>query len=164
MYGAIGDRLLDAAGTDAERWSIVLEHWPSFDPNWRAHAYEKLQAASPHFQEDQRLKFRETLRSFIAKHVGFPMAAWSLKGDELTPLKEIFDALEPSSTTARHAWLFGRANPRFDAELGWHERQERLEAEQIAAIEAISLSFRLLKWSILPFWSNVRTRWVSPLR
>lgn len=138
MYGAIGDRLLDAAGTDADRWSIVLEHWPSFDPIWRAHAYEKLQAASPHFQEDQRLKFRETLRGFIAKHVGFPMAAWSLKGDELTPLKEIFDALEPSSTTARHAWLFGRANPRFDAELGWHEQQERLEAEQIAAIEAIS--------------------------
>lgn len=45
MYGAVGDRLLAAAGTDAERWGIVLEHWPSFDPDWRAHAYEQLQAA-----------------------------------------------------------------------------------------------------------------------
>lgn len=137
MYDAVGDRLLDAAGTDAERWGIVLEHWPSFDPDWRAHAYDKLQAASLQFEEDQRLQFRETLRGFIAKHAGFPTAEWSLKGDELTPLMEIFDALEPASTTARHAWLFGRANPRFDARLSWQEAQERQESEQIAAVEAI---------------------------
>lgn len=137
MYGAVGDRLIDAAGTDAECWGIVLEHWPNFDTDWRTHAYEQLQAASPNFPEDQRLAFRETLRGFIAKHAGFPTAEWSLKGDELTPLEDIFDALEPTSTTARHVWLFGRANPRFDAALGWQEQQDRLEADQVTAVEEI---------------------------
>jgi transcriptional regulator with XRE-family HTH domain len=138
MYGAIGDRLVDAAGFVAERWGVILEHWPSFDPDWREHAHEKLRTASAQFDEDQRTAFRETLRGFIAKHAGFPAAEWSLKGDELAPLRKIFDALEPASTPARHAWLFGRVNPQFDVKLGWQEQQDRLEAEQIMAVEAIA--------------------------
>lgn len=139
MYGAVGDRLLDAAGADASRWAVVLDHWPSYDPDWRELATGKLQTAMAQFSEDQRVELREKLRGFIAHHAGFPTADWSLKGEELTPLRQIFDALEPASTSARHAWLFGRANPRFDVKLGWREQQERLEAEQIAAVEAITV-------------------------
>ena len=138
MYGAVGDRLLDAAGADASRWAVVLDHWPSYDPDWRALASEKLRTATAQFDQDQRVEFREKLRGFIAHHAGFPNAEWSLKGEELTPLRQIFDALEPASTPARHAWLFGRANPRFDAKLGWQEQQERLEADQIVAVEQIT--------------------------
>ncbi|MGO4127883.1 helix-turn-helix domain-containing protein [Inquilinus sp. YAF38] len=137
MYGAIGDRLLDTAGADGDRWAVVLDHWPSFDPTWRERAYERLVAAAPTFPEGQRLSFRETLRSFIAKHAGFPTAEWSLKDDELAPLRSIFEALEPTSASLRNAWLFGQESLRFDATLGWQEQADRLETAQIAAFEEI---------------------------
>lgn len=137
MYGAIGDRLLDAAGHDPARWTSVLDHWPSFDPGWRDRAHRHLLAAAPTFPDGERIAFRETLRRFIAKHAAFPTAEWSLKGDELTPLQEVFAALEPTSATLRHAWLFGRADPLFDATLGCEEQTARLEAEQIAAFQDI---------------------------
>lgn len=137
MYSAIGARLLDAAGIDADRWRVIFDHWPSFDPDWRVAAFERLMAAIPRLSEVSRAALRETLRAFIAKHARFPTAEWSLKDDELTPLRQVFDALEPASVLARHAWLFARANPRFDANMGWQEQMDRLEAEQIAAVTVI---------------------------
>ena len=135
MYDAIGDRLLEAAAGDRGRWEIVLGHWPSFGPEWRARAHQRLKVVAASFGEDDRQAFRETLRLFIAKHARFPEAHWSLDREDLAPIEEIFTDLEPISSTARNAWLFGLANPRFDTALSWQQAQERLEAEQIAAVE-----------------------------
>ena len=138
MYAAIGERLLAAAGGDPLRWETVLDHWASFDAPWRASAERTLTAAIAGFGAEARHIFREKLRLFIAKHAQFPDAHWSLDAEELKPLEDIFANLEPSSVEMRHAWLFGRANPRFDVKLSWQEQQARTEAEQIASVEEIA--------------------------
>lgn len=138
MYAAIGERLLAAAGGDPLRWETVLDHWASFDAAWRASAERTLTTAIAGFGAEARQIFREKLRLFIAKHARFPDAHWSLDAEELKPLEGIFADLEPSSVEMRHAWLFGRANPRFDVKLSWQEQQARTEAEQIAAVEEIA--------------------------
>ncbi len=140
MYSAIGERLLAAAGSDSLRWETVLDHWASFDAAWRASAERTLTAAVSGFDADARQIFRKKLRLFIAKHAHFPDAQWSLDADELKPLEAIFAALEPNSAEMRHAWLFARANPRFEANLSWHEQLARLEAEQVTAVEEIAQS------------------------
>lgn len=137
MYRAIGERLLAAAGDDPERWQTMLDHWPNFETDWQALAAARLHEVIETFDEDARIGFRQALRSFIAKHESFPDADWTMKGDELAPLRGIFDELEPTSAVGRFGWLFGSGRPAYDATQSWDEQQARLEREQIAAAEAI---------------------------
>ncbi len=137
MYSAVGERLLAAAGSDPDRWQTMLDHWPNFDANWQTLAAARLRDVMTTFDEEARVAFREALRSVIAKHEGFPDADWTMKGDELEPLKAIFDAMEPTSARGRLGWLFGIGHPAYDATISWDEQEARLEAQQIAAAETI---------------------------
>lgn len=66
---------------------------------------------------------------------------WSLKGDDLTPLRTIYERLEPADPIERHAWLFG--GPTFDGVADWHTAQEKYRTAQRVAVEDILSSASL---------------------
>jgi transcriptional regulator with XRE-family HTH domain len=139
-YAAIGQRVLSHAGDNARRWGAVLEHWASFDLEWRAAAADRLAEAAQHFAGDEGVAFRERLRDLIDKHEAFTDADWAMDAASIKPLKEIFDGLEPEELTAKHAWLFSRGNHHFRGGGSFQEAEARWQAEQRAAIEEIAVA------------------------
>lgn len=137
-YGAIGERLLVKAGRDAMRWGALLEYWANFDLEWRATATQSLAEAVPHFSDDDRITLRAKLRGLIDKHEAFSDAHWSMDAASLEPLKAIFDSLEPTEVTAKHAWLFNRGNHFFRGEVAIQIAEAELLAEQRSAVEEIA--------------------------
>ncbi|GAJ30743.1 helix-turn-helix domain-containing protein [Acidomonas methanolica] len=137
MYRAIGDRLLAAAGNEPSHWENLIGYWSNFEPEWQARAVQKLRAAVAIFDADAQVAFRDMLRAFIAKHEGFSDADWAMKGDQLKPLKEIFDFLKPKCAKEEFAWLFNDGYVDHSPNLSWDEHQARRERKQISAAEAI---------------------------
>jgi hypothetical protein len=137
-YVAIGERLLAKAGHDAIRWGALLEHWANFDLKWRVTAGQRLAEAAAHFSDDDRITFREKLRGLIDKHKAFSDADWSMDAASLQPLKAIFESLEPTEVTAKHAWLFNRGNHHFRVGMSFEDREARVLADQCSAVEEIT--------------------------
>jgi hypothetical protein len=138
-YVAIGERLLAKAGQDAMRWGALLEHWGNFDLKWRVTAGQRLAEAAAHFSDDDRITVREKLRALIDKHEAFSNADWSMDAASLQPLKAIFESLEPTEVTAKHAWLFNRGNHQFPVEMSFEDTKvARALADQCSAVEEIA--------------------------
>jgi hypothetical protein len=137
-YVAIGERLLTKAGHDAMRWGALLEHWANFDLKWRVTAGQCLAEAAAHFSDDDRITFREKLRALIDKHEAFSDADWSMDAASLQPLKAIFESLEPTEVTAKHAWLFNRGNHHFRVGMSFEDTEARVLANQCSAVEEIA--------------------------
>jgi len=137
-YVAIGERVLAKAGQNAMRWRALLEHWANFDIGWRVTAGQRLSEAAAHFSDDDRITFREKLRDLINKHEAFSDADWSMDAASLEPLKVIFDSLEPTELTAKHAWLFNRGNHHFRGGVAFEAAEAKLLAEQRSAVEEIA--------------------------
>jgi len=137
-YVAIGERLLAKAGHDAMRWGALLEHWANFDLKWRVTAGQRLARAAAHFSDGDRITFREKLRALIDKHEAFSDADWSMDAASLQPLKAIFESLEPTEVTAKHAWLFNRGNHHFRVGMSFEDREARVLADQCSAVEEIT--------------------------
>jgi transcriptional regulator with XRE-family HTH domain len=137
VYGAIGNRLIAAAGKDPGRWASLLDHWANFGPLWCKEAADALGPASAKFADAERTAFRERLRALIIKHESFAEADWAMREEALVPLRAIFDALEPADVRARLAWLFGRPNYIHRTDLSWQEAAEQKLVDQRAAAAAI---------------------------
>ena len=137
-YVAIGERLLAKAGQDAMRWGALLEHWANFDLKWRVTAGQRLAEAAAHFSDDDRITVREKLRALIDKHEAFSNADWSMEAASLQPLKAIFESLEPTEVTAKHAWLFNRGIHQFPVEMSLEKTKARALADQCSAVEEIA--------------------------
>jgi hypothetical protein len=56
----------------------------------------------------------------------------------LQPLKAIFESLEPTEVTAKHAWLFNRGNHHFRAGILLENAEARVLADQCSAVEEIA--------------------------
>jgi hypothetical protein len=136
-YVAIGERLLAKAGKDSWRWAALLERWANFDQKWRDTAVESLANAVAHFSNDDRVMFREKLRDLIDKHEAFSDADWSMDAASLESLKAIFESLEPTEVTAKHAWLFNRGTHQFRDVMSV-EGGVSLLADQCSAVEEIA--------------------------
>jgi hypothetical protein len=137
-YAAIGRRLLAKAGQDATRWGALLELWANFDLEWRVTAGQHLAEAASHFPGSDRIAFRDRLRTLINKHGAFSDADWSMNAVSLAPLKVIFDSLEPTEVTAKHAWLFNRGNHHFRGGVAFEAAGAMLLAEQQSALKEIA--------------------------
>ena len=137
-YGMIGERLLNEAGQDARRWMALFDLWGNFDPKWRVSASKCLEEAVTYFSGDDRTAFRKRLRDLIQKHEAFSDADWSIDAVSLQPLKAIFESLEPTAATAKHAWLFNRGNHHFLSKMPFPDAEARLLADQRSAAEEIA--------------------------
>jgi hypothetical protein len=137
-YRAIGSRLLSSAGNDLNRWGDLLADWTSFGPDWRADAEKALSSLANDLDVTARNSLRELIRQTIGKHEMAIKAKWSLKRDDLIPLRTIYELLEPADPIERHKWLFG--GPTFDGVADWHASQEKHRTAQCVAVEEILCS------------------------
>lgn len=105
---------------------------------WRVTAGQRLAEAAAHFFDDNCITFREKLRALIDKHEAFSDADWSMDAASLQPLKAIFESLEPTEVTAKHAWLFNRGNHHFRVGMSFEDAEARVLADQRSAVEEIA--------------------------
>lgn len=110
-YRWIGDALIEKAGTDAGRWSELMEHWPYFAGEWREKAATALSIFIDGMIGDLASgealdRLRATIRDLVGKHRAYPDAKWAMPVSDVDALDRLRARLEPADAAARHAWLF----------------------------------------------------------
>lgn len=133
---AIGSRLLDQVGDDVNRWMGLLEHWSAFDDNWRAAAVKQLETFTYSLNEPSEIEaLRDKLRGLLQNHRNFKDAHWAMTEQNLNPLDNIFNLLQPKSVEDRVAWLFRPGATQLRPNVDWNEQQAELADRQMNAAE-----------------------------
>ena len=152
-YGEIGRRLLEYAGEDGARWRSLLNLWANFDAQWRGEAANQLRQFAANLTISAEIvAMREALRAFLRRHRDYAHAEWAMPEEDLQPLEEVFQALEPASLQDRHRWLFqpGTRPPR--PGVSWEVERAELETDQATAVEELLASL-----SSEEFWEFAAT-------
>lgn len=136
-YDEIGERVIAEAGTSAERWTTVLDHWDSFSPEWREKAYTALAAAAAAFTPSEKLAFRELIRQYVARHEAYPDAVWAVEDAELEPFRNLLVQLEPVAAVDKFAFLFDQGGYLIDSKLSYEERHKQFREDQRNAARKI---------------------------
>ena len=133
---AIGSKLLAVVGDRLDRWLALLDMWANFDAAWRRDAATQLKAFAARLSEPSEIEsLRNHLRILLERHRGFKDAAWAMGDEDLRPLDEVFNALQPAGVENRVRWLFlpGALDLRPNAD--FKMLQDDLEAQQVKAAE-----------------------------
>lgn len=135
---AIGQRLLEHAGKDCERWQALLDLWPNFDADWRAAAVDQLSGVARALANTEEIEtMRDKLRSLLAKHRAFADAQWAMGEEALQPLDAVFELLQPNGVQERVRWLFRPGAAELKPNVDWGEQQAALELKQCEAAEQL---------------------------
>jgi hypothetical protein len=104
----IVERCIREAGTDAMRWSALLEHYMNLPPDDRASIVSALtvlvDTGALVLTDSERIW--NSLRDIVGRHREYADAEWALPEDALAGLDVLISKLEPSSAYQRHKWLF----------------------------------------------------------
>jgi hypothetical protein len=105
---ALGQRLIDDAGTHPSRWQELVVNTGHVSPTQRALIREALDAriASDELAASGREELWGALRELVAKHREFSDAEWALPAEEVDALEALQRRLEPHDAVDRHAWVF----------------------------------------------------------
>ena len=130
----IGNQLLDHAGDDVCRWLTLIGMWSNFDAEWRADAILKLDSFSRTLTSpDQIEAMRDALRDVVETHRGFKDAEWAMPEDQLQPLDQIVDILQPVGLEDRVRWLFRQGAMKLRPGMDYKVQQNELESQQMHA-------------------------------
>lgn len=139
---AIGDRLIEMAGTSPERWRQCTMALPELLRRMPSHgetAIEALNALDTRaWSPDERGAIHESLRKVIAHHEGHPDADWSLDSSELARLRVVLDRFVPERPEDRHRYLFVPW-PRLGLgpTVTWQEEQAHVRSARLRAVEQV---------------------------
>ena len=135
---AIGERLLAQVGGSIERWQSLLDLWTNFDSAWRGDAAAQLERFVAGLSEPDEIEvLRDKLRGLLDKHRGFKDAQWALAEEELQPLDQIFNILQPVGVEDRVRWLFRPGAMNLRPNVDFKAQHDELEAQQVQAAEAL---------------------------
>jgi transcriptional regulator with XRE-family HTH domain len=135
---AIGQRLLEHASKDDERWHALLDLWPNFDAQWRAAAVDRLTDVARGLTNPEKIEaIRDNLRSLLAKHRAFADAQWAMGEEALKPLDTVFEILQPTGVQERVRWMFRPGAAGLKPNVDWGEQQAELELKQCEAAEQL---------------------------
>ena len=136
MSTTIGDNLLALVGNKTDRWQALFRIWSNFDTAWRLEAAKGLKAFASGLSEPGEIEFiRNELRALLERHRGFKDAEWAMSDEDLQPLDEVFNSLQPAGVENRVRWLFcpGALGLRSNAD--FKALQDDLEAQQVEAAD-----------------------------
>ena len=111
------DRLvLENVGTDAERWTEMIDAISRFSPEVRWQAIEMLAERTDTVkQHPVSHVVWDKIRRLLHSHRRYSEKEWTMLSSELESLDKIYDALTPSDPVKAYAWLFrqgaGLPNP-----------------------------------------------------
>jgi len=125
----ISKRLVADVGTNASRWSDLLDRFTDLVPD-AEQGLAALEAAERLIADpDDRATLWGRLRHVLSHHRQFPDADWSMKEDILGRLDAIYKRFAPVDPLERAAWLF---EPRVElpdpSTEGWQSRERDVDA------------------------------------
>lgn len=136
------EALLLQFSLSARRAQAVIAKLNRLGADFRESFATRAAAAAGDWSDEERASVFEALRDFVAQHMEYANAKWALSAENLAPLAELRDLLEPTDAVLRHQWLFRKAwvstgDPRRRDNFAAHEleigRLRRLATEEIYA-------------------------------
>ena len=140
----LADRLVADAGSHSEPWADLIKSLPSFNPEWRDKAWNRLADVANEVADDtSRVPIWSALRSVISHHRSFPEANWALPQGEIDRIEGIYQKFLPVDPVLQRTWFFAH-----DAQLlsgvrmdNWELRDRQLtEARTQAVAEILKLT------------------------
>jgi hypothetical protein len=111
-YQQYADLAVELAATDIEGLTALIESLPQLGPATRERVSAAIRQAADNFGKDALFPVWSKLRDLIGRHQAFHEANWALKPDQLRPLEELRDAIQPSDPVRQIQWLFDEYVPR----------------------------------------------------
>jgi len=133
-YREIVHRILDLAGNNTDRLSVVIRSMSNFEPSLRQSTYGLLKQVIESADVPTKTKIWEPLLEEVNRHKAYPDAQWSLKGHDLDELDALLDLAKPQDVIDRHKWLFESDF----VDLPIADVDKRLEAIADARVSAIA--------------------------
>ena len=97
--------LISLCGGDETRFSDLIEAAPGCMPRDRERILKWAQENVGKIRHEKNLAW-QTLRRVLNKHKLYPDANWALRGEELYPLEQLYNQLQPDDVQARYMYLF----------------------------------------------------------
>ena len=135
---AITERLLHEVGTDASRWSELVERFTDLAPGPEA-GLTKLEAAESGINDPgARATLWAALRKLLNHHRQFADADWALPAEALGRMEAIYERLAPDDGLERVSWLFARQVmlPR-PSSPGWEMAERDVDAARREAVRSV---------------------------
>lgn len=132
---AISERLLADVGTNADRWSKLLDRFSDLAPAPGAGLAALEHAESKITDTADRAALWASLRRVLHHHRQFPDAEWSMPSEVLDRLEAVYERLAPQDPVERIAWLFEQSVdlPK-PSKSGWEAAERDVDtARQVAA-------------------------------
>ncbi|MFC2382476.1 MAG: hypothetical protein ACFNOQ_01925 [Porphyromonas sp.] len=105
MYSEVVDMLISLCDGDETRFSDLIEVAPGCMPRDRERILNWAQENVGEIRHEKNLAWN-TLRRVLNKHKLYPDANWALRGEELCPLEQLYNQLQPNDVQARYMYLF----------------------------------------------------------
>lgn len=105
VYSEVVDMLISLCGGDETRFSDLIEAAPSCMPRDRERILKWAQENVGEIRHEKNLAWN-TLRRVLNKHKLYPDASWALRREELYPLEQLYNQLQPDDVQARYMYLF----------------------------------------------------------
>jgi len=105
MYSEVVDMLIGLCDGDETRFSDLIEAAPDCTPRDRERILTWAQENVGKIRHEKNLAW-QTLRRVLNKHKLYPDANWALRGEELYPLEQLYNQLQPDDVQARNMYLF----------------------------------------------------------
>ncbi len=97
---------VELAATDISRLTVLIDSLPQLDEATRARVIFAIKQSAENASSDARFELWSKLHDFVQKHRYFQDAKWALKPEQLKPLEELCDAIQPADPVRQILWLF----------------------------------------------------------
>ena len=138
-------RVLALAGTNGDRWAILIQAYDRFRLEYPSAAkliIESLRALAPSdLGEESRVEITSALRQCLSRHRELKHdAKWAMSEHELNVVDALYDHFQPHDLVERYAWLFHPwpelpTGGRFSG--NYEENERRVEEERTKALKRI---------------------------
>jgi hypothetical protein len=146
-YAHIVEQALTLAGSDPERWHLLIRGMHNFNPELRSKTYGMVERVLETATEEQNNRIWTDIRDEVNRHVAFKDAKWALPADELNRLSELVERFAPTDPIEKVSWLFDNPFPDLP---GKRDNPERAAVEareqalsEISKTQGISAALRL---------------------
>lgn len=151
---------VELAGADVSRLTALIATLPQLDEPARARVIRAIGASVKNVDLESAFQLWSRLHDLVQKHRNFRDAAWALPADQLKPLEELCQSIEPADPVRQIVWLFNDYAPKAGSPKGQDYLVEanRDRAEALGALlrkHGIASVLDLAKAAKLPHFVGI---------
>jgi hypothetical protein len=111
-YRQYAEIAVEVAGNDISRLREIVDNLPQLDETTRARAITQIEKSARVAEPDDVFQLWSRLHDLVLRHQTFRDAAWAMRTDQLKPLEELCQAIQPTNPVLRIVWLFNEYAPK----------------------------------------------------